>query len=264
MPKIKLVSSDLNGTLVHQHTMSDMIRLYLSQEAFEKADEVFKRQTAGKASMEAAFGIAGPLTRGLTLRQAIEYTRDHMHYVNGFHEFVYALAENDVPLVINSTGYSVTIHAIRAQLGFDRIEGQIGNYLRFGWNGDVKETLREDELCVKVREYFVDGGDETYDKIQATGEIELGILNEEAKAELIIEYAKKHLDIWPEEIAHMGDTMGDRGGIKEISEAGGIGIAFNYNKALEDYLNRVKVGTVFFVDEKSETSDLRNVIPLLV
>ena len=57
---IQLVSSDLNGTLVHQHTMSDMIRLYIGKEQFEKANEVFKKQTSGTASMEEAFQNAEP------------------------------------------------------------------------------------------------------------------------------------------------------------------------------------------------------------
>src|SRR3989344_6331454 len=140
----KLVSSDLNGTLVHQHTMSDMIRLYCGEEKFRQADAVFKRQTSGTATMEEAFANAGPLTKGLTLRQAIEYTQHEMKYVNGFAEFLDALHQRNIPFVINSTGYSVTIHAIRALAGRDKIHGQIGNTLEFGIDGDAKAALRDD------------------------------------------------------------------------------------------------------------------------
>src|SRR3989344_4021353 len=106
MARIKLLSSDLNGTLVHQHTMSDMIRLYIGEEQFQQANGWFKLQTAGLAGIEEVFQKASPLTKGLTLRQAIEYTKEHLRYLHGFSEFANSLAEQGIPLIINSTGYS--------------------------------------------------------------------------------------------------------------------------------------------------------------
>jgi len=150
MPKIGLVSSDLNGTLVRQHTMSDMIKVYLGDKRYLPAKKVFDRQTSGTATMEEAFQTAGPLTKGLKLRDAIKYTIIHIKYVNGFPEFVNTLKTNGIPLVINSTGYSVTIYAIREQIGTDKIHGHIGNYLRFGLNADPKQTLSEAELECKT------------------------------------------------------------------------------------------------------------------
>ena len=270
---IKLVSSDLNGTLVHQHTMSDMIRLYVGQQQFEKANEVFKKQTSGTASMEEAFQNAGPLTKGLTLRQAIEYTKTHMIYVNGFKEFVNSLSKQKIPFVINSTGYSVTIYAIREQIGIEKIHGKIGNFLRFGINGSEIESLSERELESKVRDYFSNpesSRNTIYDSVQATGVIDLGIIDEQAKAKLIQEYVKANFkDIQTSEIVHMGDTMGDSGGIYGVAESGGIGIAFNYNLALQQFLEK-KISEnpslkerILFVNAKSETSDLRQILSLL-
>lgn len=274
MPKIKLLSSDLNGTLVHQHTMSDMIRLYIGERQYRQADEAFKRQASGTASMEEAFQNAGPLTKGLTLREAIEYTIEHMRYVDGFHEFAGALAKHGIPLVINSTGYSVTIYAIRAQMGPDKIHGHIGNFLRFGIDADPNKTLSEEELEKKVREYFISPESRSnpiYDQAQATGAIDLGIVNEEAKAKLIQEYARKHFrSVRPSEIAHMGDTMGDSSGIIGIAKAGGVGIAFNYNVALKQHLNDAirkspeLAGRIYFVDPKSKSSNLTRVLPILI
>ncbi len=265
MGKINLVSSDLNGTLVHQHTMSDMIRIYLGQGRFEMADEVFKKQSEGTATMEDAFSTAGPLTKGLTLRQAIEYTKEHMRYMGGFNEFLAYLNNNEIPLVINSTGYSVTIYAIRERVGRGKIHGQIGNFLKFGMDGNADNALSESELEQKVIDFFsvpYAANDESYDRIKATGEIELGIIDEGAKARLIIEYAKRHFpEINPRNIVHMGDTMGDSKGIQEIASLGGFGIAFNYNRALMQFLEGVN--NVYFIDEKSENSDLRRVIPIL-
>ena len=273
MSKIKLVSSDLNGTLVHQHTMSDMIRIYIGEQQYQQANEVFRRQTSGTATMEEAFRTAGPLTKGLTLREAIEYTRKHMKYVDGFHEFVNTLTEQGIPLVINSTGYSVTIYAIKEQVGAEKVHSHIGNFLRFGMNGDTSKTLDEDELERKVKDYFSNlesRNDPTYDQIKATGVIDLGIVDEEAKARLIQEYAKRHFkDIHPNTIAHMGDSMGDSGGIVGIAEIGGVGIAFNYNGALREFLDQIirskKIsGKIYFVDPKSESSNLTRVLPILI
>ena len=264
----KLVSSDLNGTLVHQHTMSDMIRLYCGEEKFRQADAVFKRQTSGTATMEEAFANAGPLTKGLTLRQAIEYTQHEMRYVNGFAEFLNALHQRDIPFVINSTGYSVTIHALRARWGTDLIHGSIGNRLEFGMQGDPLAALREDELENRVWDYIHQPQDTNpeYDSIQATGRIDLGITDEAAKAALLFEYALKHFpELQPSEMLHMGDTIGDSGGIYGVANAGGIGIAFNYNEPLEQFLrekieqNPALTERIHFVDQKGPHSDVRKV-----
>ena len=273
MPKIKLVSSDLNGTLVHQHTMSDMIRIYIGEQQYKQANEIFRRQMLGTATIKEAFQTAGPLTRGLTLREAIEYTRKYMKYVEGFHEFVNILNKHDIPLVINSTGYSVTIYAIKEQIGTNKIHGHIGNFLKFGINGDPSETLNEAELMRRIKEYFANPesmSDPIYDQIRATGVIELGIINEQAKARLIQEYAKRNCKYIPSNaIAHMGDTMGDSCGIIGIAEGGGVGIAFNYNPALKKFLNEIMggkeiSGKIYFVDPKSKTSNLGRVLPIII
>lgn len=269
---IRLISSDLNGTLVHQHTMSDMIRLYIGQQQYQQADEIFRRQTSETATMQEAFQIAGPLTKGLTLRQAMEYTRTHMRYLNGFHEFVDELAKLGIPLVINSTGYSATIYAIREQIGHDKMHGHIGNILKFGLDGDPNKTLSEDELERKAAQYFSSqeqSSDQSYDRIRATGEVELGIIDEAAKVKLMLEYAARHFrGINPSEMAHIGDTMGDSGGILGIAKLGGLGIAFNYNQELEDFLRKKMEtedisGKIIFIDKKSKNSDLRNVMPYI-
>ena len=270
MNRIKLVSSDLNGSLVHQHTMSEMIRLYVGEEQFQKANEIFTRQTSGLASMEETFQTAGPLTKGLNLRDAIRYTTEHLGFVDGFDEFLDWMYERRIPFVINSTGYSVTIHAIKEQIGPEKVHGQIGKILHFGLNADSKETLSEVELEQKVKDYFLDPATKEspiYDQIKATGIIDLGIVDDNAKATLIQEYAQRYFpEISVREIVHMGDTMGDYGGITEIAKAGGIGIAFNYNVALEKALKEKvakEEGRIYLQGKKSLSSNLRNLIPII-
>ena len=257
---IKLVSSDLNGTLVHQNTMGDMIRLY-------------KKQINGTVTIKKAFSIAGPLTKGLTLRQAIEYTKIHMKYVDGFKKFIDDLRNAKIPLVINSTAYSVTIYSIIEQVGKDKIHGQICNSLKFVKNGDSNSPLKEDELKRLVAKYFENPNstkNNIYDRIQATGVVELGIQDESDKAKLIISYVKKHFPaIKPDEIAHIGDSMGDSRGIYDIAKQGGLGIAFNYNGALEKFLKEKLAsekisGKIVLIEPKSEFANLMRIVPHLL
>ncbi len=269
MGKIKIVSSDLNGTLVHEHTMSDMIRCFIGQSQYLQAKKVFDRQTSGEATISEAFNVAGPLTRGLSLRDAVEYAEKQMHYVKGFREFLNGLEERKIPFVINSTGYSVTIYTMRALIRGQKIHGQIGNSLKFGLCGDKKETLTEDELEKAVRDCLENPKDPFYLEVRATGEIELGIANESDKSRLILDYTAKNFpDIKRDEIMHMGDSIGDSRGIIDIARAGGVGVAFNYNGALNDFLVEEAVrspisGKVCLIDPKGKDSDLTKILDLL-
>ena len=195
-----------------------------------------------------------------------------MKYLNGFHEFIDNLYQKEIPFVINSTGYGVTIATIRAQIGKDKIHGSIGNELIFGIDGDSQQELTTEELEKKVFAYFVNPNthdDHTYDGIKAIGRVELGIPDENAKATLLQTYAKKHFpEIKPEQMFHMGDTMGDSGGIYGVAEAGGLGVAFNYNSALEVFLKE-KISLqpelrerIHLIDRKGKDSDLRNVLDI--
>lgn len=271
---IKLLSSDLNGTLVHQQTMSHMVRLYRSEiGASQDLSLLFEKKAEGNANAAKALAVTGPSTRGLTLRQAIEYTRTHMTFVDGFQEFVDTLYSNGIHLVINSTGYSVTIYAIRERVGRDKIRGDMKNFLKFGEDADPNATLREDELESLVVRYFSLPGYSdrpVYDKIKATGRIEVSIGDEAAKTRLLFEYARRHFpDMHPSQIAHMGDTIGDSECIYSIARLGGLGIAFNYNSALEHFVkNKLALeeipGRMVLVDPKSRSSNLMHVVPYLL
>ncbi|MDM8550870.1 haloacid dehalogenase-like hydrolase [Desulfobacterales bacterium HSG2] len=297
--KIRLVSCDLNGTLVHQHTMMDMIRLGFphAPERYEKAKDVFTRQTSGLLSMKETFEIAGPLTKGLSLRNAIEYARSEMRFLEGFEEFISALREKGIYFVINSTGYTVTTEVIKAVYGPENFYDAICNRLIFGREGDPDKLVSDHDISDLVKDYFLKRtGDRAesvkandcqpvtstkkfsdsvdtvtencYDEILTTGEVELGIRDENEKARLIFEIADK-LNISREAVAHIGDTMGDSGGISEVAGNGGLGIAFNYNNALKNHLegilkNKEISGKIVLTEPKSETSDLRCLLNLML
>ncbi|MCP4110094.1 MAG: hypothetical protein GY749_32000 [Desulfobacteraceae bacterium] len=268
--KIRLVSSDLNGTLVHQHTMMDMIRVGFPHlpDRYEKAKDVFTRQTSGLLSMKETFEIAGPLTKGLSLRSAIDYARSEMRFLHGFDEFISTLYKNGIYFVINSTGYTVTTEVIKSVYGHEKINDVICNRLIFGWKGDPASPVDEKELADLVRNYFTrNEDDKVCDDILTIGKVELGICDENDKARLIFEIADK-MNIPRTAIAHIGDTMGDSGGLCGVAGNGGIGIAFNYNEALENHLkdfmkNESLSGEIILAEPKSETSDIRCILEIL-
>ena len=268
---IALVSCDLNGTLVHQHTMMDMVRVYFSDhpERFEKAKEAFNKQTSGLLSMKEAFAIAGPLTKGLTLRNAIRYAVNKMKFLEGFEVFISTLYERGVYFVINSTGYSITTEVIKALYGPEKIYAVICNQLVFGWRGDNHKIIEESELSQLVKNYFRGNEKEKrYDEILATGAVNLGIQDEEEKANLLFAIAEK-VKIPRPAIAHIGDTMGDSAGICEVARNGGLGIAFNYNQALKNHLEQIlkneKIsGTIILAEPKKETSSLKLLLDIIL
>ncbi len=63
--------------------------------------------------------------------------------------------------------------------------------------------------------------------------------------------------------------VGDSGGILGVAKAGGVGIAFNYNQPLKDFIEREIAGDVGlkekikFVEPKSASADLRRIISYL-
>jgi phosphoserine phosphatase len=268
---IQLVSCDLNGTLVHQHTMMDMIRVYFPQvpERYEKAKAAFSKQTSGYLSMKEAFEVAGPLTKGLSLRNAIDYAQSVMRFLEGFEEFIATLYDRKKYFVINSTGYTVTTEVIKALYGPEKVHGVICNRLIFGWEGNPAASIEEDHLGELVRNYLQGAGAEkAYDEILATGDVELGIRDEEEKASLLFSLAE-NLGVPQKATAHVGDTMGDSGGICGVARNGGLGIAFNYNPALKNYLDIVLKeenisGRIIKAEPKSETADLSNLLRILL
>ena len=235
-----VVFSDLNGTCIEQHSMSDIIRLYKGRNEFEEVWRLFKRQTNREETMESTFALAGELSKGITLRQIIEYTIFHMRYMEGFEELLNYILESGGKFVLNSTGYSATVYCIRAKYGEDRIHGFIGDLLQLAPDADAQQTLEEYEIEDLIKTYFTDPNslyDERYDIIKATGKVTLGIKDEAEKAKL----ASAHISmIFPglptTNMVHIGDTMGDSRGILDISLIGGVGIGFNYNDSLKYYI----------------------------
>ncbi len=288
------------------HTMSHMIAVHAGEDAFKQAKAVFDRQTSGELgerAMEIAFGNAALHYKGMTLRRAIEYAIEidsqpvdsttRIKYVAGFWDFLAALSEEDRKFLINSTGYDVTVNAVQEQAKLRLrsknpiLDFSIGNHLLFDERGSeeappkpglvvlpYRELIsRKNEMETLVRDYFErpDGSeDHIFDMIVASGNIHLGLPKEDAKATAFLAYVQEfHPDVKVAELAHIGDTMGDVGGILGVARAGGKGIAFNYNKPLEGALcvamaKEPALGSrIYFVDPKGTNSNFMNVLPVL-
>jgi len=268
---IELFSSDFNGTLVHQHTMSDLIRVHGTPGDFARAKKLFDNRIEGKISVGDLLSGLGPLSQGITLRNAIDYTENHLTFVKGFVKFLEFLRRENVPLLINSTGYSVTMYALREIYGREYFNEFICNRLEFGWDGNPARAIEDEELEEMIEAYFRAKKYrkfDSYDNVKATGRIHLSISEESAKTERLLNYLTvRRPDITLDRVVHLGDTMGDSRIIVDIAKAGGIGIAFNYNEPLEKFLVRTindkcMLGTILMLEPKGETADLTRLIKL--
>jgi hypothetical protein len=270
MAAVGFLSSDLNGTLVHSHTMQEMIRWAFPDEPgrWEEASKAFGRQTEGSLSMAQAFAVAGANSKGLPLRAAIMYSMTGVRYLEGYDSFMGFLNSRRLPLAIISTGYTVTLYTIRYATRSVPFKF-VCNRLLFALGGEG-EPLGEERLEQLVRDFVLRPElreAPLYEEIKATGEVQLGIGDEAQKAEFALHLASE-MGIPPKAVAHMGDTMGDSMGILGVARAGGLGIAFNYNRALELFLRKegaleLASGRIRLVDPKGSGADLNHVIPLL-
>lgn len=270
MTSVSFLSSDFNGTLVHSHTMQEMIRWGFPHEPrrWEEAARAFALQTEGRLSMVETFRVAGEMSRGLPLRSALDYNLSCLRFVNGYDSLMSFLRRRALHLAIISTGYTVSMYCLRYATRTVPFSFAC-NRMLFA-PGGRGEPLGEDRIEELVNRYILEPGvreDSTYDRILATGEIEVGIQDEGDKAALALKMAFE-LGIDPKAVAHMGDTMGDSMGILGVARAGGLGIAFNYNAALEEFLrtegaSEMALGRIVLVDAKSPQATLEHVIPYL-
>lgn len=270
MAAVGFLSSDLNGTLVHSHTMQEMIRWAFPNEPkrWEEASRAFAGQTQGSLSIAEAFAVAGACSKGLALRSAIMYSMTGVRFLEGYDSLMGFLRSRKLPLAIISTGYTVTLYTIRYASRTVPFKF-VCNRLVFALGGEG-EPMGEERLEQLVRDFVLRPelrDSALYDDIRATGEVLLGIEDEAQKAEFALQMASQ-IGIPPQAVAHMGDTMGDSMGILGVARAGGLGIAFNYNQALEFFLRKegareLALGRIRLVDPKGTNAHLEHVIPLL-
>lgn len=283
--RISALMVDMNGVILQHHGPTDMLKHFRCKSTYTCVDDVVlpNLKEGNAKSMSNALRSTALHYKDISLRQVLQYVELHIEktksrfvsshgLVNGFDKFVNALYEAEIPLGIISTSPTALLYAfqevINRRLGEGRIHSVIGNYLEFGDGGESGHNAEtEVNLREKIKEYFSNPQayeEEYYDFTRTTGKIEPN----EDKLPLILNWGKE-LDIFPERLGYVGDSISDELPIREIAKLGGLGIAFNHYKELEqeleqelklpenqDLKHRVKI-----LDLRSPSSNLMRILP---
>ncbi|MBM3308996.1 MAG: HAD-IB family phosphatase [Candidatus Altiarchaeales archaeon] len=214
--KYKLAVFDVNIVLIKSHSITDLADIIGTKPQVER---YIQGHTSGLLSMSQALEEACKHLKGLKRSQAIEHARN-MEIMDGAQEMVKALRKENITLGIITTGFTLTMNILNQRLGH-AFKYVICNDLVF------KDNV-------------------------ATGEIRFSVRENEMKAEILRDLAKKEGVDMSQTIA-VGDSMGDQ----NMLDAAGLGIAFNPNEALINYASKHGIALV-------KKPDLRGIIPLIV
>ena len=231
----KLISFDVNGVLTPDLTMAKLSGL---RGNYKIAEKILKLQTSGKKSLKEAFKELGNLTKGISLRQAIKYSLG-MPLTKGVERLIRVLSNKEIIMVLNTTGYSITMHILNKRL-------EISNKIPFKLVACNNLIFSKDNELVKdpylknlITLYFKNPNSKIYDDIRSNGIVEFGI-NDESEKSIFIKKWSKLLKINLKNVVHVGDSMGDCHALKFIAENNGLGIAFNPNKALLEFIKKLQ------------------------
>jgi len=248
--KTKIVFFDLNGVLTQENTIIEIARFTNN---YEKVKEVITSQTLGKMSIEKAFKKVGKLINGISLKQIVDYV-NNVSLMPKIREMATSLRKRGILLVIITTGFRTLIKLINKKVGnfFNLI---IANDLVFiSGKGKVLSQKEIDNVIKR-------NNPKEMEKIKTNGEIELKISDPDKKTEYLKKtILDKGLDI--SQCAAVGDSMGDSDMIKICGSEGGLGIAFNPNSSLLEYVELLKneKSNIEIIDNK----DLRKIVPLIL
>ena len=248
--KTKIVFFDLNGVLTQENTIIEIARFTNN---YEKVKEVITSQTLCKMSIEKAFKKVGKLINGISLKQIVDYV-NNVSLMPKIREMATSLRKRGILLVIITTGFRTLIKLINKKVVnfFNLI---IANDLVFiSGKGKVLSQKEIDNVIKR-------NNPKEMEKIKTNGEIELKISDPDKKTEYLKKtILDKGLDI--SQCAAVGDSMGDSDMIKICGSEGGLGIAFNPNSSLLEYVELLKneKSNIEIIDNK----DLRKIVPLIL
>ena len=204
-------------------------------------------------SIEKAFTRVGNLAKGLSLKEIIDYGKK-APLVRGLKQTLLKFKGKGIKLIIMSTGFRPVMNLINKRIGnlFDKV---ICNDLVFvNKNGKVLTKKQVDEAIKR-------NDPNELKEIVFNGEIDFVINDPDKKTE----YIEKTISKYNFEIKNcvsVGDSIADSDMIKMCALGGGLGIAFNPNNSLIEYVQLLKErkGNVEIVEKK----DLRKIIPLVL
>ncbi|MDX2497682.1 MAG: haloacid dehalogenase-like hydrolase [Desulfobacterales bacterium] len=266
----QMVVLELDGAVVHDHTPSELIRVGfpLQPERYEQAFDLFQRESTGNVKPEEALLQYATMTRGITLRRAIEYATFKMRFINGFDTFIERLYQKNVPLLLVSSSFSIITEAIRQLYGPDRFQAVLANSLTFGLEKDLEAVISEEKLIALVQRYFHRAREhQAYDKIAATGECNSINSDFLQKANFFAEQAAG-LNIPFEAVNYVCSSLKDRETLLAVVRSGGRVIAFNFEESLETIIkecqkNNHAKDTIKWTTPKSRRANLRSVFETL-
>lgn len=266
----QLVVLELDGAVVHDHTPSELIRagFPLEPERYEKALDLYQRESAGDVKPEEALLEYSTLACGLSLRRAIEYATFKMRFVNAFDTFIETLCRKNIPILLLSSSFSIITEAVRQLHGPDRFTAVLANPLVFGFKKRPETVISEQKLMGLVQRYFHRARDhQAYDKMAATGDCKVLIADPLKKAHLISKLAMD-LNVPLQYVTYVCSNPKDRDTLLSIIRSRGRAVVFNFEESMEAMIRECtkdnpSEDAIQFATPKSRRANLRSVFEIL-
>ncbi|WP_456432747.1 hypothetical protein [Thermosulfuriphilus sp.] len=258
-PGLKLLSWDVNQTLVAENTMVALAGLAGHR---KRAQEIVEAQTAGRRPVETTLKELARLTAGLPLEDIVSYVCS-LPELPGLRLTLKAFCRAGLIQIINSTGYTVVLSLwnkiLQRHLGEAPFSKIIANRLRF--EDSRGEEVPEEEV-LETAVALLEGKRPQRD-LFVSGDLDLVISAEEAKA-VFLEQIIRQEGLFMSEVAHIGDSMGDSEVIAWMAKNGGLGLAFNARPELVLFLERLSERRLPGQAVIVSSSDLRDLAPVIL
>jgi hypothetical protein len=266
----QLVVLELDGAVVHDHTPSELIRagFPLEPERYERALDLYQKESTGDAKPEEALLKYSTLARGLSLRRVIEYATFKMRFINDFDTFIEMLYRKNIPVLLVSSGFSIITEAVRQLHGYDRFQAVVANPLMFGLKKKPESVISEEKLMSLVQRYFHRARDhQAYDKMATTGDCKVLIADPLQKASLISELAMD-LNVPFQAVTYVCSDPKDRGTLLSVIRSRGRVVVFNFEESMEAIIREYtkdnpSEDAIQFTTPKSRRANLRSVFEIL-
>jgi hypothetical protein len=266
----QLVVLELDGAVVHDHTPSELIRagFPLEPERYERAVDLYQKESTGDVKPEEALLEYSTLARGLSLRRAIEYATFKMRFVNDFDTFIEILYRKNIPILLLSSGFSIITEAVRQLHGPDRFLAVVANPLVFGIKKRPKTVVSEQKLMSLIQRYFHRARDhQAYDKLAAMGNCNVVSADPLKKAHLISKLAMD-LNVPFQAVTYVCSDPKDRDTLLSIIRCRGRAVVFNFEESMEAIIREYtkdnpSEDAIQFTTPKSRRANLRSVFEIL-
>lgn len=196
-----VVTTDVNGTTTPDNTFGELVR---ADGLFPQMNDLMQSYTSGKSTFAEVLPKMEELAHGVD-RSRLETYAHKMPLFAGVTSTFDALTQSETvraKVALSTTGFAGLMALV------NRFRHRF--LLNVAASPVLLHLLSEEETSCLIRP----------------------ITSEEEKIAVIQDLVGRHPPTGPL-LFHVGDTMGDFPGIRHVAEQGGIGVAFNPNKALK-------------------------------